>query len=87
MERIIYVLGNVIMLVFRLAFVVGISLVLLYVIFNMIYNARFFRKLPTFLKNFIYTTINFTRVWGPKSLILYIFGQIAMSLGRLLGLV
>ncbi|MGL4677407.1 MAG: hypothetical protein ACRCWI_07040 [Brevinema sp.] len=82
----IYYIGRITILIIHLALMVGLLLIFIYVVFNIIYNARFFRRLHPFVKKSIYAVIDFTKVWGPKSLMLYIFGQILSSLARFLGI-
>lgn len=86
MREIIYTIGSIIIFIFQAALIVGMLFILIYAIFNTLANARFFQKFPCFMRQFVFYSIDFTRVWGPNLLIFYIFGRLLLSILNFLGL-
>lgn len=86
MESIIYTVGNIVVFIFSASIVLGVLLLVVYILFNLIANARFYYKSPRIFRRVVDKIIDFTRVWGPNLIIFYLLGSLLIRLLNFLGL-
>ncbi len=67
----------------QLGFFAGVLLILLYVVFNAFSNSAVFRKSNKSIKNTVFRIIDFSRVWGPNCLMVFILGRFLLMFLRL----
>ncbi len=73
---------QIVLLAVQLGFFLGVLLILIYVILNALANSGAFRKAGKGVKKAVFGVIDFSRVWGPNCLMVFILGRLVLMLLR-----